>query len=921
MPEKTPPPVKPGNGSAAARGIKSGPPVDQNSETLHGFAPVAKAESEAAAGETNAQASEATLKPGSATTEPGAITVKPGGATVKLGGATVKLGGATVMPGGATMVPQHDPAPVLAVRPVNFDQTIAAAVGPTDQTIQASPDATLGGGLDAATREFHKTALAAAPKAVATGQTFGQYELLEPIAKGGMGIVYKARQKTLNRIVAIKMILAGQFADQSDIDRFYAEAEAAAALSHPNIVAIHEIGEINGQHFFSMDFIEGKSLSGLIQENPVPPRRAAELTKIITETMEFAHEKGVVHRDLKPANVLLDKRQRPLITDFGLAKQVSNTSQLTMAGSIVGTPSYMPPEQAAGRIEDVGSWSDLYSIGAILYELLTGRPPFRAATPFETIRQVLETEPPSPRLLNPNVPKDLETICLKCLQKERFRRYGSCQELSEELGRYLRGEPIHARPISQVARFWRLCKRNPLTSSAIAFAVVALIASSIFTTAAYFRATAALAKEEISFREANQAVDEFLTSVGESKLAKLPGGQPIQKELLDKALVYNERFLEQRANDPRVANEAARSHFRVGKILTTLGQYDNALNPLTKAKEMQERLLTQKPRDEERLKALGDTLTQLGQIWTRKQDYKAASGDFDEAVQIRDRLVSKFPENAEYQRGLANAHMNAGMLAFNMAQIQADDKVFDALIASARDHFQKMQDIRQQLLARNDLAEKLQQNVKRDFAKGEYNLGHLTRDGDQLNEAIKHYQAAASALEEVLEVDPIDLENQSLLATCRRLVGDLLKKTGHVAEGRQSYERALQRLATLVLQNPDVPEYQSLQAGLLLNLFLLEKEHGEAEAARAALESARKKCEALTKKYPSVAVYQRDLAISLRELAIEKDAVKETEAKQDLEEAIRILTDLADAHPNQSEYARLLKDTKDVMLSSGEKLD
>src|SRR5262249_49346581 len=163
------------------------------------------------------------------------------------------------------------------------------------------------------------------------------------------------------------------------------------------------------------------------------------------------------------------------------------------------------------------------------------------------------------------------------------------------------------------------------------------------------------------------------------------------------------------ANDPHVANEAARSHFRVGKIMTTLGQYDNALKPLTKAKEMQERLLTQKPRDEERLKALGDTLTQLGQIWTRKQDYKAANGDFDEAVQIRDRLVSKFPENAEYQRGLANAHMNAGMLAFNMAQIQADDKVFDSLIASARDHFQKMQDIRQKLLARGDLAEKLEQ--------------------------------------------------------------------------------------------------------------------------------------------------------------------------------------------------------------------
>src|SRR5262245_56905614 len=460
MPEETLPPVKRGDGSSAARGIKSGPPIDHSSETLHGFDPVTTKPAAPTVDETNAQAGEPTLKPGS-----------------------------------ATMVP-HDPAPNLAVRPGVLDQTIAAAPpGPNDQTIQASPDATLGGGLDAATQAFHKAALASAPKAVTAGQTFGHYELIEPIAKGGMGIVYKARQKNLNRVVAIKMILAGQFADQSDIDRFYAEAEAAAALSHPNIVAIHEIGEMNGQHFFSMDFIDGKSLSGLIQENPVPPRQAAEFARTIAETMEFAHEKGVVHRDLKPANILLDKRQRPLITDFGLAKQVSNTSQLTMAGSIVGTPSYMPPEQAAGKIEEVGPWSDLYSLGAILYELLTGRPPFRAATPFETIRQVLETEAPSPRLLNPNVPRDLETICLKCLQKARTNRYASAQELADELNRFLRGEPIHARPISQAARFWPLCRRNPITSSAIATAALFFVAASIVMTVAWIRTSAALGRE------------------------------------------------------------------------------------------------------------------------------------------------------------------------------------------------------------------------------------------------------------------------------------------------------------------------------------------------------------------------------------------------------------------------------------------
>src|SRR5439155_6022034 len=243
---------------------------------------------------------------------------------------------------------------------------------------------------------------------------------------------------------------------------------------------------------------------------------------------------GVVHRDLKPANILLDKRQRPLITDFGLAKHVSasSQSQRTIAGSVVGTPSYMPPEQAAGKIEEVGPWSDLYSLGAILYELLTGRPPFRAASPFETIRQVLETEPPSPRLLNPNVPKDLETICLKCLQKARTNRYGTAQELADELKRFLRGEPIHARPISQVARFWRLCKRYPITSSAIAAAVALLIAVPIITTAAYLRTTRALAQEKVAkaladektklaqkrLRNTSQAINDLFTFVSENTL-------------------------------------------------------------------------------------------------------------------------------------------------------------------------------------------------------------------------------------------------------------------------------------------------------------------------------------------------------------------------------------------------------------------
>ena len=221
---------------------------------------------------------------------------------------------------GGTLLP--DSPPPIETNRVTADRTFASL--PTDLTLSPA---------DPQTKAYHQAALAEAPKPTPAGTPFGHYELLEPIAKGGMGIVYKARQRNLNRIVAIKMILAGQFADQTDIDRFYAEAEAAAALSHPNIVAIHEIGEVEGQHFFSMDYIEGQSLAALVHENPLAPRRAADFARIIAETMQFAHDSGVVHRDLKPANILLDKRQRPLITDFGLAKQVSSHRSATMAGS------------------------------------------------------------------------------------------------------------------------------------------------------------------------------------------------------------------------------------------------------------------------------------------------------------------------------------------------------------------------------------------------------------------------------------------------------------------------------------------------------------------------------------------------------------------------------------------------------------
>ncbi|HEV3236850.1 MAG TPA: serine/threonine-protein kinase, partial [Gemmataceae bacterium] len=370
----------------------------------------------------------------------------------------------------------------------------------SDQVFLASPVANEAAQL----RVDPPTILDASRQSIASaGQTslrIPGYELLEELGRGGMGVVYKARQTSLNRIVALKMLLPASPLEEETLTRFRTEAETLARLHHPHIVPIYDIGSFEGRPFFTMEYVAGPSLALLLEGRPQNHHASASLIEVLARAIHDVHELGIIHRDLKPANILLSPDQHaalsperlafspehytPKITDFGLAKDQNIARNLTQTGTTMGTPLYMAPEQARGKGVEVGPGADIYSLGSILYEMLTGRPPFDAPTPAETLAALVNEDPVSPSRLQPKVPRDLATICLRCLEKSPRRRYASAHDLADDLSRFLAGKPIQARPVGPLERTYRWCRRRPLVAGLIALSC--LLAASVFATALFF---------------------------------------------------------------------------------------------------------------------------------------------------------------------------------------------------------------------------------------------------------------------------------------------------------------------------------------------------------------------------------------------------------------------------------------------------
>ncbi len=674
--------------------------------------------------------------------------------------------------------------------------------------------------------------------AVGPGQKLnyvGNYELLEEIARGGMGVVYKARQTTLGRIVAVKMIVSGRLATDDDVRRFHVEAEAAAGLQHPNIVSIHEVGQHEGFHYFSMDYVEGRDLSAILRENLLPAKQAATYVRQMAEAIHYAHQQGTLHRDLKPSNILIDSHDQVRITDFGLAMRVEGNSDLTRTGQIVGTPSYMPPEQAQGQRSLIGPGSDVYSLGAVLYECLTGRAPFRADSVMKTIEQVIHVEAASPRLLNPGIARDLETICLKCLQKEPHRRYGTAQLLADDLQRFLQGQPILARPLGSVEKIWRKCRQNPMVTALIATVAVCLIAGT--SVSSYFaieanvraksetqhrqtaerergvaelqkgRAVAAQQQSANSLKDALAAVEQMLTRVAQERLANIPQMEPVRKELMEDALKFYQKFLRENDNDPLIRRETASAHRRLADIYRRLGRNIEAEESYRKAFEMFEELERQSTLDPNVRVDLTAAHFEVATCYRDLERPIVQERHNRIAFAIAEKLANEFVNEPKYMDALVDA---ATHLSGAISSIRPDEA--ETILR------------RNLTLASSDYSVSISNKA----------LGDVLANQGRISEAEPFFRKSLEIAERISVNEPSDRLAQWLLSGSLLALEGTLVSQGQLEEAEVLLNRAIVICDKLAAEYPTGPDYRAAQAWAYESQTrLLKKRNRMEEAVRA----------------------------------------------------------------------------------------
>jgi serine/threonine protein kinase len=788
----------------------------------------------------------------------------------------------------------------------------------------------------AATQAFHspaETSVAlAAGVASSPGHTpdsIGSYEILGVLGAGGMGVVYKACQPGLKRIVALKMIRRAEAGDR-DLARFRTEAEAVAQLQHPNVVQVYEVGEDAGRPYLALEYIDGGSLKDRLQGKPQPARPAAQLVELLARAMSAAHRRGIVHRDLKPSNILLQTAEPtekgpkeafstsvssvcsvvsclPKISDFGLAKRLEDDSGQTSSGSVLGTPSYMAPEQALGRIRDVGPLADQYALGAVLYEMVTGRPPHQGASVLETLEQVRTQDPVPPSRLQPRLPRDLETICLKCLQKEPQKRYADCAALAEDLRRFAAGEAILARPVSAPERLWRWCRRNPrvaaLSGSLLALVLAILVGLALFnirlaeekarTEREKQAAVAAQALAEKKEQEALAQRGVALNTLGDlvtnvqAELGRVRGQQDLQKKLLGVAVASLRRVSDNPAAKISLKDSTlAAAHHGLGRLLEGLGDTEQAEAEYRLAEAGYAEQVSQDPDNPKCRGNQAIALMSLGQVGLRRRGGTPEVREcFVKAANLLATVDQGRPADQISPRAIKSLRADAlrwlGVLALDTDPRQA------------RAYYQTSLELRQDVveLTRVEalglgaatslglLAAPLGQgpwlalavpvaagsqvdDARRDLAAWYLRVGGADLKLRNPESTRGLYLKALALSQEMAEAHPDDPAALWSLAAAHERLGDLYLRTGRPQLAGPEYEAAARGFRDLVRRDPRRSSYQDDLSRILYSTGLAAQRRGEQSLAdkeyRASLQIREARARGTSDVGP-----QKDLMISL----------------------------------------------------------
>jgi tetratricopeptide (TPR) repeat protein/tRNA A-37 threonylcarbamoyl transferase component Bud32 len=741
------------------------------------------------------------------------------------------------------------------------------------------------------------------------------YEILGTLGRGGMGVVYKARQTRLNRMAALKMMLGGAHASRQDLVRFQIEAEAIARLQHPNIVQLFEAGDQDGLPFFALEFVEGGTLQERLVREPLSYRESAQILEVLARAMFYAHQKGIIHRDLKPSNILLNADGMPKITDFGLAKQMDANQGQTGSGDILGTPNYMAPEQAEGRNNDIGTGTDIFALGAIFYDMLTGQPPFRGTTVMDTLHQVMFGEPVPPVQLRPDVPRDLQVICLKCLEKDIQKRYHTAEALADDLRRYLSGQPIQARPASLWERGWKWARRRP---AAAALAVVSVLATLLLLGGGiafahreytlhhimhenweYALKQEARAKTEHKkaeeqrqlaeehFQLARLAVEKMHTRVAEEKLVNQPRMSKVRQELLENARDFYEKFLTYRGEDEGLRWETVRAYQNVGNIQEQLGQYEEAEQAYQSGLTLLAGLHKEKPANAEYRLAEGRILSALGVVQQVRKEMDRAEKSLQQAVQV---LMEVEKHDAQ-----------DGRCAYELARAYNAWAVF--LLVERKEEAQAEQAFREALTRLVGLEkERPEVEYHAQLAQASGNLSALLKETQPL-EAVSLSDHTLKAYLFLNKRFPDFPDYRMEVGKTYLNLAELSKTNAAHAKTVTLFGEAEKYLASLQSDYPEVVDYRYLLALLYKNRSVYYRDRGQPQFSEQDLGRAIPHWEELVNQTEESPVNSYQLAVSLGEHARYLRAANEiVRAEKELSRSVELLKTLKDRSPRDRQY-------------------